>query len=291
MKTITRESYAKRIERVLELLTQQSVTRDDTLDIHRLAEAAYLSPYHFHRVYVAMMGETVAETLRRKRLHQAAVWLISSATSVADIATRVNYASVHAFTRAFRDAYGVPPAKYRLHGQLSAALQRSQTIDRKETGMFNLNDVHIETLSAERVATLAHHGDFQTIGDTFGRLAAWAAGKGFLTESTPSWGIYYDDPKSKAKSELRSEACLAAPATITGDDKVHIKQTPGGKCAVFIFTGPYAELEKPYRWLYETWLPQSGEELRDAPPYEAYLNDARSTPPHALQTSICIPLK
>jgi AraC family transcriptional regulator len=288
MKTITRETYARRIERVLELLASH---RDEALDIHRLAEEAFLSPYHFHRVYVAMMGETVIETLRRKRLHDAAVWLISSNTTVEAIASNAKYASVQAFTRAFREAYGLPPAKYRLHGQLSAALQRSQTTHRTEKSMFNLNDVAVKNLPVERVATLTHHGDYQTIGDSFERLAAWAAGKGFLTNDIASWGIYYDDPASKPKSELLSDACLAAPSTVTGDDAVKIKQTPGGKCAVFTFTGPYAELEKPYRWLYETWLPQSGEEPRDAPPYEAYLNDARNTPAHQLMTSICIPLK
>ncbi len=288
MKTITRETYAKRIERVLDLLANH---RDEALDIHRLAEEAFLSPYHFHRVYVAMMGETVAETLRRKRLHDAAVWLITSNATVDAIASRANYASVQAFTRAFGEAYGLPPAKYRLHGQLSAALQRSQTIHRMEKSMFNLNDVAVKNLPAERIATLAHLGDYQTIGNTFERLAAWAAGKGFLTHDIASWGIYYDDPASKPKAELRSDACLCAPVAIEGDDNVKIKATPGGKCAVFTFTGPYAELEKPYRWLYETWLPQSGEEPRDAPPYEAYLNDARSTPPQQLMTSICIPLK
>jgi AraC family transcriptional regulator len=288
MKTTTRETYAKRIERVLDLLAADT---DHTLDIYRLAEEAYLSPYHFHRVYVAMMGETVNDTIRRKRLHQSAVWLISSNLSVAAIASRAKYASVQAFTRAFREAYGVPPAKYRLHGQLSAALRRSQSTDRTEKTMFNLNQVAVKDLPAVRVATLAHHGDYQTIGDSFGRLAAWAAGKVFLTHETPSFGIYCDDPMSKPKSELLSDACISAPDTFEGDGNVKMKQTPGGKCAVFTFTGPYAELEKPYRWLYESWLPQSGEEPRDAPPYEAYLNDARSTPPHQLLTSICIPLK
>jgi AraC family transcriptional regulator len=58
MKTLTRETYSKRVERVLDYL---SLRIDEALDIHRLAEEAFLSPHHFHRVYVAMMGETLAE--------------------------------------------------------------------------------------------------------------------------------------------------------------------------------------------------------------------------------------
>jgi AraC family transcriptional regulator len=288
MKTLTRETYSKRIERVLDYL---SMHLDDALDIHRLAEEAYLSPYHFHRVYVAMMGETLAETIRRKRLHGAAVMLITSNITIAKIAVHGGYTSVPAFTRSFRDAYGIPPAKYRLHRQLSTALQRPQHLDRKERVMFNLSDVQTKSMPSVRVVALEHRGDYQQIGNTFDRVAAWAAGKGFLTATTKSFGIYYDDPMSKPKDQLLSEACLEVPDDVKGDGAVRVMQTPGGKCATFVFTGPYSELEKPYRWLYDTWLPQSGEELRDAPPYEEYLNDARSTPPTELKTAICIPLK
>jgi transcriptional regulator GlxA family with amidase domain len=45
-----------------------------------------------------MMGETVNDTIRRKRLHQSAVWLISSNLSVAAIASRAKFASVQAYT-------------------------------------------------------------------------------------------------------------------------------------------------------------------------------------------------
>jgi AraC family transcriptional regulator len=85
MKTLTRETYSKRVERVLDYL---SLRIDEALDIHRLAEEAFLSPHHFHRVYVAMMGETLAEAIRRKRSRWAAVLLVSSDSAIAKIATR-----------------------------------------------------------------------------------------------------------------------------------------------------------------------------------------------------------
>ncbi len=288
LKASTRESYSKRIDRVLEFLVSHL---DEPLDIHRLAEEAHLSAYHFHRVYVAMIGETLAETLRRRRLHMAAVSLISSSLPIAKIAERANYASVQAFTRAFREAYGLAPAQYRLHGKLSAALRHASQSIPKEKVMFHLKDVAIKTIPQVRVAALEHRGDYQQIGHSFEKVAAWAAGKGFLRDDIRSFGIYYDDPMSKPKNELVSEACVEAPETVVGEGNVRVLKTPGGKCAVFEFTGPYSDLEKPWRWLYDTWLPQSGEEPRDAPPYEEYLNDARFTPPSQLKTAICIPLR
>jgi AraC family transcriptional regulator len=291
-KANTRDSYAKRIDRVLEYLASHL---DQPLDVHRLAEEAHLSPYHFHRVYVAMVGETLADTLRRRRLHSAAVTLITTTLPVANVATRAGYSHAQAFARAFRESYGITPAQYRQHGTLSAALRESQLNQRnervKESSMFNIHDVSIKSIAPVRVFALQHHGDYQTIGHSFEKLAAWAAGKGFLRDNARSWGIYYEDPSSKPKAELLSEACVEAPDEASSEGNYRVLTTPGGKCAVFEFTGPYSDLEKPYRWLYETWLPQSGEELRDEPPFEEYLNDARTTPPTQLRTAICIPLR
>jgi AraC family transcriptional regulator len=296
MKTITRETYAKRIERVLHYMVDHlDDVGESALDIHRLAEEAFLSPYHFHRVYVAMMGETVADTLRRHRLHRAAIKLGASATPVALLATEAGYGSAQAFTRAFREAYGLPPAQYRLHGKLSAALQSTSTEFKfKEHPMFNLKDVHIQNLPAIRIAKLQHKGNYQAIGSTFERLMVWAAGQGLIKAGTRTFGIYYDDPKSKPADELRSDACIEIPYQYemksSGHADIHAAETSSGRCAVFVFTGPYPALESPYRWLYDTWLPQSNEEPRDAP-FEEYLNDARNTPPAELKTAICIPLK
>ena len=61
-RTTTRSDYAERLERVFGWLADHL---DDTLDLTRLAEVACLSPYHFHRVYRAMQGETAADTVRR----------------------------------------------------------------------------------------------------------------------------------------------------------------------------------------------------------------------------------
>jgi AraC family transcriptional regulator len=292
MKTLTRETYAKRIERVLSYIINHL---DEPLDIHRLAEEAFLSPYHFHRVYVAMLGETVTETIRRHRLHRAAIKLTASATPVTTLAREAGYASVQAFTRAFHEGYGLPPGKFRLHGELSASLTKIAKQTRKEHPMFKLADVNIQTLPPMRVAALRHRGDYQQIGATFGALMAWAAGKNVLKMDVRTFGVYYDDPQSKPKAELLSEACVEIPrefalAAGSGDD-VRALNLAHGRAAVFVYTGPYSELENPYRWLFDTWLRQSGEELRDEPCFEEYLNDARNTPPSDLKTAICIPLK
>jgi AraC family transcriptional regulator len=160
--------------------------------------------------------------------------------------------------------------------------------------MFNLNEVHIEQRATLNVLALKHLGDYQTIGVTFERLMNWAAGKALLTQPIRSLAIYYDDPISKQKEALVSDACIALPEvkslTNLAQGDVKVLEIPGTRCATYLFKGSYSELDKPYRWLYDTWLAQSGEEVGQNPPYEEYLNDARTTAPAELLTLICIPL-
>ncbi len=290
------------MQRVTDWLVQHL---DQPFDLDRLAELAHFSPYHFHRVYTVVMGEPVAETVRRMRLHRAAVQLVTSEQPVAQIARRAEYGSVQAFGRVFRQTYGLPPAQYRQHAKASlalvqqsaaAVLKGSKMTPSFPTGLGESPEaaVKIVQLDPVRVAALPHRGSYNAIGDSFQKLTAWAIGRNLMHAATPMFGIYYDDPESKPLADLRSEACVGVPEgfTLTEQDApVHLTHTSSGRCARMIFTGPYAELHTAYAWLYKVWLPQSGEEPGEQPPMEEYLNDPRSLPPTQWQTAICIPLR
>lgn len=280
----TRSDYAMRLERVFRWLADHL---DDTLDLARLAEVAAMSPYHFHRTYHAMQGETAAETVRRLRLHRAAVELITGELPVPRVARRAGYGSQEAFTRAFKAAYGVPPARYR------ASFVPSPTAKQTEDAMDTTTAYHatIRETPALRVAALAHSGDYINIGSTFERLMAIAGGQGLLGPWTRSLGVYYDDPASTPREALRADACLTLPDGKLPNGELQVREIRGGRYAVTLHVGPYAELHFPYTWLYGTWLPKSGEETADAPSIEEYLNDARVVPPSALRTEIWLPLR
>jgi AraC family transcriptional regulator len=279
----TRSDYTERLERVFRWLADHL---DDTLDLVHLADVACLSPYHFHRVYRAMQGETAAETVRRLRLHRAAVELIGGELPVARIARRAGYGGQEAFTRAFKTAYRVPPARYRASFvPLPAA--SGQEID-METMTY---EATIREVPRIRVAALRHHGPYMNIGTTFERLMVLAGGQGLLGPAVRSFGVYYDDPTATAPNALRADACLAIAAGVVPGGDLQLQELRGGRYAVVLHVGPYAELDRPYRWLYGAWLARSGEEPDNAPLVEEYLNDVRSVPPTELRTEIWLPLR
>lgn len=82
------DRYESRFRAVLEALRSPDAV---PLDLHRLAEQAALSPYHWHRLYHQFMGESMAATRRRRRLHRAAWLLRHSSHPIATIAARCGY--------------------------------------------------------------------------------------------------------------------------------------------------------------------------------------------------------
>ncbi|MBY6262453.1 AraC family transcriptional regulator [Azospirillum sp. 412522] len=277
----TRLDYGDRTERVVAYIAAHL---DEPLDLGRLAEIACFSPYHFHRIYRAITGETAAETLRRLRLHRAAGDLVRDTIAITDVARRAGYGSVEAFTRAFGQDYGVTPAAYRKRGRLNPPV----TVDHRTED--SMHDVEIRDLPAYRIVGLPHTGPYMTIGASFDRLYAWAYKQGSVGPGTRSFAIYYDDPLAVKPEDLRSFAGLLLARDVVEDGTIRVVDIPGGPHAVVRHKGPYAELGAVYRWLYGEWLPNSGHTPGDAPCYEEYLNNPRALPPAEWLTEICVPL-
>ena len=270
---VTRETYARRLNRVAEHIWAHL---DAPLDLAQLAEVACLSPFHFHRIYRAMMGETVAETVSRLRLQRASMELARGQAPIGKIAVRAGYASNPAFTRAFRAAYDQTPAAFR-------------AARRRNSGAQPMT-VEIQDRAPMRIATVPHKGPPQQIGQAFDRLMAWAGPKGVVMPPAVGVAVYLDDMSVVPPAEQRALAGITVGPEVAGDETVTIHEVPAGRYAVLLYRGPYAQIGKGYEELFG-WLPASGEEPAHAPCVEVNLNDPRKTAPADLLTELCLPLK
>lgn len=82
----------------------------EELEVHQVAARAYLSAYHFQRVFSAMCGLPLGEYIRRRRLTLAAQELTRGG-KVIDAAVKYSYDSPDSFARAFRRFHGVLPSQ------------------------------------------------------------------------------------------------------------------------------------------------------------------------------------
>src|SRR5437764_7645952 len=107
----SRSEYERRMHKVLDHIDRQL---DKSLDLVTLAEVAHLSPFHFHRLFAAWMGETLGDYLRRRRVEVAAMRLSSQPRlSVLTAAISVGFGSGEAFARAFKTRFGCAPTAWR----------------------------------------------------------------------------------------------------------------------------------------------------------------------------------
>ena len=86
----------------------------ENLQLDHLASIACLSPYHFHRLFKAYTGEGVHAYIKRLRLEYAALCLLKTDEPASSIALSSGYSNISAFSKAFRQYYGVSPQDFRI---------------------------------------------------------------------------------------------------------------------------------------------------------------------------------
>jgi len=102
----------------------------EPVDLERAARRAGLSPYHFLRLFAAVVGVTPHQYLLRSRLRRAARALAEDDRAVSDIALDVGFADLSNFVRTFRRAAGVSPRGFRQAARAAAPDDRKILQDR-----------------------------------------------------------------------------------------------------------------------------------------------------------------
>lgn len=257
---------------------------DADLDLDTLADLAALSRFHWHRIYRAITGETVAQTVRRLRLARAASQLVGTHMPLARIATHAGYTSQAAFTRAFAAAYGKPPAEFRERGE---HIELVRATEEKNAMAFPID---IRELPVRPALGLVHEGAYNQIGRTFDKLFLALQADNLMPHVRGIFGRYVDDPEQVPTEKLRSHACVFVDQAGLATGSLEHLAAGGGTYAVLTYKGPYAAMQPAYDWLFGTWLPQSGKTARDEPVLEINLNTPLNTAPADLLTEICLPI-
>jgi len=276
------QSYEDRLIRVVTYIHDHL---DGDLSLDALADVAALSRFHFHRVWTGMTGETLAQTTRRIRLYRAAVALVQEPGDLSSIAAQCGYRDQSAFTRAFRETFGVTPGVYRARARAVPPL-------RAKTGKSDkMYDVDIRMSDPKRIAGIMHKGDYMTISQAFETASATMAARDGFAQTRGMVGLYWDDARSKPKDELRSCAGFIVSDEFTISPPFEQVELPGGRVAVLIFRGAYTGLQGAYDFLFGDWLQSSGAVPRDVPCVELYVNSPAEVAPEDLVTEIHLALE
>jgi AraC family transcriptional regulator len=302
---ITRETALEYRRRVCIAMNYISRNLRIDLPLEDIAKEAAFSMFHFHRIFRAVVGETVSEFTWRLRLEAAANRLRSGARdSVTAIALDCGFSSSQNFARAFRQRFDMSPSAYR-NSKTGNTAGKGGNVLAMQVRYFSDEDVmnlptntrniemnadikNMPDLHVAYVRILGPYGK-ETSQQAFGELMQWAGPNGHIG-SGPMLGMYWDNPDVTPPDKCRTDACLVVPAGTVPTGQVGLQTIAGGQYAVCHFDIKDGEFQKAWEEAF-AWLVQSGRECDDKPCFELYHNNGFDDPEGRWRFDICIPLK
>ena len=293
----SRLEYEKRVNRVIDHIRDHLA---EPLSLAQLARVAAFSPFHFHRIFRAITGETVFGFIHRLRLERAAVRLLHHPReSVLAVALDHGFSSAATFARAFKAQFGMSAMAWRRGG---AARRRKRSKANRKPGKAPRRAardrtrmmITVTTLPPYRIAYMRHVGPYGAHGipALWKRFEKWMETHDLLGPDSIKLGIGRDDPEVTAPEKCRYDACVVVPERFEADQWVNVTTVPGGKYAVNVFVGTAHEIGAAWEALYRTWLPGSGYEPEDRPCLEIYRgNPGVSSRPGAFRCELCVPIR
>ena len=100
----------RRIRRAVEMM---HANMDKELPLEELSGAAYLSPFHFARLFKKLTGSSPHAYLATLRVQRAQQLLAETDLSISELSALVGYSSPSHFSKAFRQATGMTPRAFR----------------------------------------------------------------------------------------------------------------------------------------------------------------------------------
>lgn len=108
-------TWVKGLQNAIEYM-EENLT--ENIQVKEIAEKAYVSEFHFQRIFSTLCGFSIAEYIRNRRLALAARELTGGDVKVIDVAMKYGYDSPDSFARAFTKFHGITPSAAKEKGVL-----------------------------------------------------------------------------------------------------------------------------------------------------------------------------
>ena len=276
-----RELYISRINDVFDYIRTHL---SDDLNLDLLARVAHFSPFHFHRIFSSMTGETVNDCVSRLRLERAVALLRAQPNMpITRIALDSGFVRVETFSRMFRKQYGMAPRTWDRQGPLkdrkidqvfseypfytTAALEE---VDKQGEFVIELREMPVQTIAFIRVINSYQPNG---VANAYERLLAWYRANVGDPLTTTLYGMSQDDPHVTPMDLYRYDICLSLPVGYRikqSDSEIGIRDFPACTLACIHCVGDIFIENRAWQYLYRHWLPRSHYVPDNLPAIEVY---------------------
>jgi AraC family transcriptional regulator len=234
-----------------------------------LAAVAGVSRHHFAHVFASATGQPAMRYMRGRRLSEAARVLADGASDILTVAIEFGYGSHEAFTRAFRDQFGVTPERVRAQRHLDD-LNLVEAIKMDDALISNLTPPRIEQRGPLLIAGLGGWYSHQTSKNI---PALWPRFQPYLGEAPgqgpargAAFGVCYnvDDDGFDYLAGVEVSGFAELPSEFA---RLRI---PAQRYAIFAHREHISTIRSVCMTIWTKWLPESAYEAADAPFLERY---------------------
>lgn len=290
-------NYLEELERAIAFI-ENNLHED--IKAEEAAGSAGYSYYHFHRVFEAVLGETVGNYIRSRRLARVAHDLLYTDKRILDIALSYQFGSQEALSRAFKKTYKTSPGNYRKNG-IDAIVGNQKALSR-----IHLRHLKERVTLQPRMVELEERMLVGTIGKTTLNnnriLDMWKSFSPRIPEirdrkeGIRSYGICETEPDFDLCSfdkDTETRHFLGVEVSTFKDipEGMCSKVLRGGKYMVFTHKGKISALSLTYDYIWGTWVLCSGYEIDNRDDFEYYDERFLGPDEESSEMDIYIPVK
>ena len=260
----------------------------DDASLGEIASTSGVSRYQLLRAFGSATGHSVMRYLRGRRLSEAARVLAAGAPDILSVALDAGYGSHEAFTRAFRDQFGLTPEAVRERRCLEN-LQLVEAIRMDEALIVKLDPPRFET---GRTLLVAGLGDRFTFEANQGIPLLWQRFVPYMGNIPGQVGrmTYGVCCNSDGAGNFEYIAGVEVSSFDELPPEFRRVRIPAQRYLVFTHRDHISAIRGTWYTIWNKWLPESGHAVADAPDFERY--DERFNPQSGTgEVEIWLPLK
>jgi AraC family transcriptional regulator len=268
--------YIQRVNRAIDYILSHL---GEPLRLDDVAAIACFSPFHFHRIFSSLVGETLTAFVTRLRLQRSLTLLLHNPElNLTQVALRCGFGSSSNFPRVFKKRFDVAPSQFDLDAlresrrgefvQLTAdaKLERLPPGENPDGFAVSFLDLPARTVAYLRVTQPYQDG---RVVDAAQRLVQWAEARGL---HDGRWlGYMWDNPEVVALDDCRYDVGVEVPEGIRPDGEVGVFVFPAMRVATVPVRGSIELEQRALDWMYGTWLPRARYVPDDQPAFEAWI--------------------
>ena len=296
--TSATQVYQQRINTVIDYIAAHL---DQSFSLEELAAIAHFSSFHFHRIFVAIVGESVNFYTNRLRLEKAARLLKFTSNPISDIAYNCGYSSPSTFSRSFKQYFDTSPSAFRKIGDLQNRKICKElfpleeylvpmTLEEKKSKF----PITLKKLPERRVAYIRVIDSYKegVVIKAFDRLISWAK-QHELFEEAQFFGMSLDDPMVTPQEKYRYEACMTIPMSIpiVQHPEIGTMLLPACQYATTQVSGDIKIVATATSYLFNDWLINSSYEPEHQYGLELFLDKQNICNWKHFELELCLPVK